>query len=64
MADRISPTWQLLNMATGGRADGYLARCRDDGLTYQGIADAMERDFSIHVSREWVRLRVQSEAVA
>jgi len=64
MGTRMSPTWQLLNMATGGRADSYLTRCRDEGLTYQGIADAMERDFSIQVSREWVRLRVQSESAA
>lgn len=58
MGTRMSPTWQLLNMATGGNAAGYLARCREDGLTFQAIADAMDRDFSITVSREWVRLRL------
>ncbi len=64
----MSPTWQLLNMATGGNAASYLKRCReDDGMTFQGIADLLGRDFSITVSREWVRLRLaetQTEVVA
>jgi hypothetical protein len=63
----MSPTWQLLNMATGGNAAGYLNRCRDDGMTFQAIADLLGRDFSITVSREWVRLRLaetESEVVA
>jgi len=54
----MKPTWQLLTMATGGNPGGYLLRSRSQGLTYQGIADALARDFSIHVSREWVRLRL------
>lgn len=60
----MSPTWQLLNMATGGNAEGYLARSRAEGMTFQAIADAMERDFNIRVSREWVRLRLAEERAA
>jgi len=62
--DRVSPTWQLLNMATGGKADAYLTRNRSEGSSLQDIADAMRRDFNIHVSREWVRLRLQREDIA
>jgi len=58
MADRVTPTWQLLSMATGGKPDAYLKSRRDEGATYQAIADGLARDFQITVSREWVRLRV------
>lgn len=59
MTNRVTPTWQLLSMATGGKPEAYLKRRRDDGATFQAIADDMARDFSITVSREWVRLRLE-----
>lgn len=64
MANRVSPTWQLLSMATGGKPEAYLTRRRDEKATFQAIADDMARDFSITVSREWVRLRLDEIAKA
>jgi len=56
MPNRTPPTWQLLDIAAGGRARELLARCRREQMTYDQIAVVVAADYGLTVSREWVRL--------